>query len=111
VNANSQQKFDVAVPGTVESVYETVLKVVTEGPYKKVEPSEFTRMITFRTGASLMTWGQRWLVQVTTGVDGLPHVLATVTPRNGGQQLDAARIAKLANDFYKNVAAAASQPA
>ncbi|WP_324644132.1 hypothetical protein [Pseudarthrobacter sp. LT1] len=95
------------MPGTVESVYDTVLRVIMEGRYKKVEPSEFTKMITFRTGASLMTWGQRWIVQVSVGVDGLPHVIATVTPRNGGQQLDAARIAKLANEFYQKVAAAA----
>jgi hypothetical protein len=107
VNANTQQKFDVAVPGTVESVYAHVLQVVAEGPYKKVEPAEFTKMVSFRTGASLMTWGQRWLVQVSLGVDGLPHVLATVTPRNGGQQLDSARIAKLANEFYQKVSAAA----
>ena len=107
MNANSQQKFDIAVPGTVESVYDVVLKVVESGPYKKVEPTPFTKMVSFRTGASLMTWGQRWLVQVSLGVDGQPHVLATVTPRNGGQQLDAARIAKLANEFYRNVGAAA----
>lgn len=107
MNANTQQKFDIAVPGTVESVYANVLKVVAEGAYKKVEPSDFTKVVSFRTGASLMTWGQRWLVQVSIGVDGLPHVLATITPRNGGQQLDSARIAKLANEFYQKVSAAA----
>ncbi|WP_457948338.1 hypothetical protein ACTAQI_20415 [Pseudarthrobacter sp. alpha12b] len=106
MQANAQQKFDIAVPGTVDSVYEGVLQVVNAGPYKKVEPSEFTKMVSFRTGASLMTWGQRWLVQVATGVDGLPHVVATVTPRNGAQQLDAARIAKLADEFYQKVSAA-----
>ncbi|MBT2594716.1 hypothetical protein [Arthrobacter sp. ISL-72] len=107
MNANTQQKFDIAVPGTVDSVYATVLKVVSEGAYKKVEPAEFTKMVSFRTGASLMTWGQRWIVQVATGVDGLPHVIATITPRNGGQQLDAARIAKLSNEFYQKISAAA----
>lgn len=107
MNANSQQKFDIAVPGTVESVFGAVMQVIESGPYKKVEPSPFTKMVSFRTGASLMTWGQRWLVQVSVGIDGQPHVLATVTPRNGGQQLDAARIAKLANEFYQKVGAAA----
>lgn len=103
MNANSQQKFDVAVPGTLDSVYDAVLKVVNSGPYKKIEPSPLMKMVAFRTGASLMTWGQRWMVQVALGVDGQPHVLATVTPRNGGQQLDAARIAKLANEFYQKI--------
>lgn len=107
MEANTQQKFDIAVPGTTEGVYASVIQVVTEGPYKKVEPSDFTKMVSFRTGASLMTWGQRWIVQVATGVDGLPHVTATITPRNGGQQLDSARIAKLANEFYQKVSAAA----
>ncbi|WP_422933617.1 hypothetical protein [Sinomonas sp. P47F7] len=106
MQAHGQQKFDISVPGTVDSVYATVMAVVNAGPYKKMEPSPELRMVSFRTGASLMTWGQRWLVQVALGIDGQPHVSATVTPRNGQQALDQARIAKLATDFFKRIAAA-----
>lgn len=102
--ANAQQKFDVAVPGTVDSVYDAVERVVNDGKYKHIEPQPLLKMISFRTGASMMTWGQRWMVQVALGIDGQPHVSSTVTPRNGTQQFDAARIAKLANEFYQKVA-------
>lgn len=79
------------------------MKVIEGGPYKKVEPAPAMNMVSFRTGASMLTWGQRWMVQVAIGIDGQPHVSATVTPRNGAQQFDAARIAKLANEFYQQV--------
>ncbi|GAA3318986.1 hypothetical protein [Arthrobacter ramosus] len=107
MNANAQQKFDIAVPGTVNAVYGAVMKVVEAGPYKKVEPVHAMKMVSFRTGGSLMTWGQRWMVQVAIGIDGQPHVSATVTPRIGAAQFDAARIAKLANTFYQKVGIAA----
>ncbi len=102
--ANTQQKFEIAVPGTVDSVFDAVMSVVNGGKYKSIEPQPLLKMVSFRSGASMMTWGQRWMVQVVRGADGQANVTATVTPRNGGQQLDAARIAKIANEFYQNVA-------
>jgi hypothetical protein len=104
--SNAQQKFDLRLPANPDAVYRELVTVVTAGRYTHVETNEYTQSVSFKTKASMMTWGQKWIIQVTPETDGAARVNVTVTPKNGSQALDASRIHKLADALLKDLATA-----
>jgi hypothetical protein len=100
------QQYDVAMPGTVESVYAAVLEVARSKPFKKVEEQPYAKMVTFSVGMSALTWGSRWMVQVTDQSDG-PHVKMDVSAINARDQHATAKMAQDAAKVLGRIANAA----
>lgn len=100
---NPQTKVELFVPAHPDAAYNAVMRVAGEG-FKNVKGQDFTRVVTFRSGASILTWGQDFHTQVTPAEGGAMINISAVG-RNGGNYQHGTRSHRLITSILERVTA------
>ncbi|GGH93730.1 hypothetical protein ACFFGR_09145 [Arthrobacter liuii] len=98
---NPQTKVELFVPAHPEAVYAALMRVATED-FKRAKGSDFTRAVTFRSGASMLTWGQDFHAQVTPA-EGGSKISVSAVGRNGGNYQHGTRSHRLIAGIMERV--------
>lgn len=98
---NPQTKVELFVPAHPDAAYKALSRVAADD-FKHVKGQDFTRVVTFRSGASMLTWGQDFYAQVIPA-EGGAMIKVSAVGRNGGNYQHGTRSHRLIAEIFERI--------